>query len=219
MAERIAGLPDPWAPLVVTVAPPCAGKSTWVAGRFNTTELFGLDMFRRLVTGGDVLDQGATPAAAEIMGTVVAFRMDTARTTVVDATNATPEHRDRLLSAASLRRRPTVAVLLHTPLEVCIARNENRGPAPWPGANDRPLDDPAIIRKIHAAVWATPPTTDDVDLLVHVHPDDPAIAYAYPGEGIPAAWCEQLLGNGRWGRGITLLPAGAPLPWLAGGHE
>jgi predicted kinase len=205
----------PFAPLVVMVGPPGSGKSTWAASWFPHDQLFGLDMFRRLLTGY-VLEQDATESAAEMMAAVLNYRMATARTTVVDATNTNWERRDQLRWHAQRHGRPAVAVMMHTPLAVCLERNAARTTAPWPGANDRPLDDESVIERMHAAAIADPPTPDDFDLVVHVHPTDAGVAYAYPGKGRPVTWCEQLLGSDRWGQGITLLTGRqASLPWPA----
>lgn len=204
--------PHAHAPLVVLVAPPGAGKSTWAAARFPVDELFGFDMFRRLLTG-DVLDQGATDTAATMLMALVDYRMETGRTTVVDATNVNWDRRDSLRAAAQFCRRPAVAVMMHTPLDVCLERNRGRTAAPWPGANDRPVPDD-VVGRMYVAMHTDPPTPDDFDLVVHVHPDDPAVAYAYPGKGRSVTWCEQLLGAARWGERITLLSSrDARLPW------
>lgn len=210
------GAPNPTAPLVVMVGPPGSGKSTWVAARFPEDQLFGFDMFRRMLTGGDVLDQGANGAAKEMLEALVRFRMDTARTTVIDATNTYWDTRDQLRFAAQRRARPAVAVMMHTPLEVCLQRNRERTPGyrPWPGANDRALPDDAVIKRMHKAAQTDPPHHDEFDLTVHVHPTAGAVAYAYPGQFRTVAWAEQLLGSGRWGAGITLMTSRqAPLPW------
>jgi predicted kinase len=208
-----AGHVPPAAPLVVAIGPPGAGKSTWLAGRFPVDQLFGFDMFRRMLTSGDVLDQGSTSAAAVMLRELIDFRMATRRTTVVDATNVDWDRREGLRYAASMNGRPAVAVMFHTPLEVCLERNRGRRSAPWAGANDQPVPD-EVVENMHARMVADPPRPADFDLVVHVHPDDAAVAYAYPGAGRSVDWCAQLLAAGRWGQGITLLTArGASLPW------
>lgn len=210
--DRLIVPVEPRAPLVVMVGPPGAGKSTWLAARFPADELFGLDMFRRMLTG-DVLDQAATDTAADMLTAVAVFRMITGRTTVVDGTNVSWSGRDHWAFVARERGRPAVAVMMHTPLPVCLYRNAARTSAPWSGANDRPVPD-KVVRDKHAVMLADPPTPADFDLVVHVHPEDPDVAYAYPGAGRSVGWCEQLLASGRWGAGITLLVSRqAPLPW------
>jgi predicted kinase len=208
-------------PLVLMVGPPAAGKSTWAAARFPVDQLFGFDPMRRLLTG-DVGDQSATQAAGDMLRVLVDFRMKTDRTTVVDATNTSAANRDELMFAAAAANRPTVAVLMHTPMSVCLERNAARGPdrpAPWPGANNLRVPD-KIIRNAWAAVHSEPPTVDDVDLLVHVHPRDQGRAHAQPGRRRTRAWCEQLLAGAGWGRGIVLLDPGAALSWdqVEAGH-
>lgn len=203
----------PAGPLVVMIGPPGAGKSTWLAPRFDRTDLFGFDLFRRMLTSGDVLDMGATPSAVAMLHELVGFRMATGRTTVVDATNVDWGRRDSLRFVAMSNGRPAVGVMLHTPLEVCLTRNRERTAAPYEGANDRPVPDEVVV-DMHARLLADAPIPDDFDLVVHVHPDRADIAYAYPGTGRSVTWCEQLLGSGRWGAGITMLTSrDARLPW------
>ncbi len=209
---------QPVAPLVIMVGAPGAGKSTWAAARFPHDQMFGLDMFRRLLAG-NVLDQDATAAAAEMLDVVRGYRMAKALTTVIDATNVNWERRDGMRWHAQQNRRPAVAVMMHTPLAVCLARNAGRrhglAGRPWPGANDRPVDDTTVIERMHAAALSDPPSPDDFDLVVHVHPDDPDVAYALPpGRGHSIRWAGELLHGDEWGKGITLITgSGAQLPW------
>jgi predicted kinase len=212
MVSPYAAALQPFAPLIIMVGPPGSGKSTWAAGRFPVDQLFGLDMFRRMLTGGDVLEQDATDAAADMLTALLAYRMDTARTTVFDATNAHWSRRDAVLHNARRRGRPVVVVMMHTPLAVCLARNTARTSAPWPGANDRPVP-PGVVERMHQAIEADPPTREEYDLIVHVHPDDPKVAYAYAGPGRSASWAQEFLQSDRWGERITLIPGGASLPW------
>lgn len=212
------GVPDPTGPLVIMVGPPGAGKSTWAAARFPEDQLFSLDMFRRMLTG-DVLDQEATPKAVVILYSVIGARLDRCLTTVVDATNVRWDRRESMRSYALARHRPVIAVMMHTPLAVCLTRNRDRTSAPWAGANDKPVPDD-VVERMHAAVAVDWPRPADFDMVVHVHPADTGVAYAYPGEGRSAAWCEELIsvggqwrGVGPW-RGLTLMTSQqAPLPW------
>lgn len=203
----------PAAPLVVMVGAPGSGKSTWAAARFPYDQLFGLDMFRRILSG-DVLEQNATGAAVDMLTLLVGYRMRTGRTTVVDATNAGWGNRDNLRYAAQSRGRPAVAVMLHTPLKTCVARQSTRGAGgpPWPGANDKAV--PAtVVQRMFREIEKDPPDRAEFDLVVHVHPDEPQVAYALCPHRHPVGWAERLLAE-PWGAGITLLSApAARLPW------
>lgn len=203
--------PQPVAPLVVMVGPPGSGKSTWAAGRFPHDQMFSLDMFRRLLSG-DMLEQNASAAAVGMMHVVLVYRTGHAMTTVVDATNVNWEHRDTLRWTAQQAGRPAVAVMMHTPLQTCLARNAARTAAAWSGANDRPVPSD-VIERMHAAAVADPPAADEFDLVVHVHPDDPDVAYALCPRRRSTSWARKLLAA-PWGKNITLLTGGgARLPW------
>lgn len=205
--------PPPAFPLLVTIGPPGAGKSTWLAGRFPPEQLFSLDATRRWLAG-DVATMDATDAAVEVLDTAVRYRMTTARTTAVDGTYARWEHREALRAVALVCARPAVAVMMHTRLRVCIDRQATRSAVPgYAAASDQPV--PAdVIGRMHRAIERDPPTRDDWDLVVHVHPEDPAVAYAYPGAARSVSWAIDLLEAEPWGRPVTLLTGrGARLPW------
>ena len=208
------GASAPTAPLIIMVGAPGSGKSTWAARRFPEDQLFGADMFRRMLTGGNVLEQGATGAAVAMLRELVHYRLDNALTTVVDATNVNWSHRDDLRHAAQRRGRPAVAIMMHTSLAECLRRNRDRTPGfrPWAGANDLPVPD-QVVERMHAAALSDPPHPDEFDLTVHLHPTSAGVAYAYPGLNRSKEWAEQLLSGSHWGAAVTLLGRGALLPW------
>lgn len=129
------------AALVLMAGAPGSGKSWWVAERFRPTQVVCLDVLRGQLTD-DEGDQSATREAAAIMHRIVAYRMGRRLTTVVDATHAKYDDRHRLWSLAQHARVPTVAVVLDTPVDVCVARQAYRA---------RQVPE-RVVRRIHAAI-------------------------------------------------------------------
>ncbi|WP_430786885.1 AAA family ATPase [Actinoplanes sp. G11-F43] len=111
--------------LLLTVGAPGAGKSTWAHRHFPPSAIISSDQLRFRVCGRHT-DQAATPAAVRILHAIVQGRMQFGQTTVVDATNAEPRHRDELLEAAHQHGRPVVAVVFDVPLQICLDRNARR---------------------------------------------------------------------------------------------
>ena len=112
--------------LVLLVGPSGAGKSTFAARHFRPTEILSSDAFRAAVAD-DETDQHATPAAFDILGRVLGYRLRGGRLSVVDATNVKAADRRSLLEVARRARRPAVAIVFDLPEELCQARNRARG--------------------------------------------------------------------------------------------
>lgn len=182
--------------LVLLVAPPGAGKTTWARKYFpRRDQRVRLDEYRWMACG-DEADQTATPAACAIMHTVVAERMRRRLLTVVDATNAEAEHRHQLVRHAIGMRLPTVAVVLHVPVAVCIARQAGRRRPTATCPNGRMVPE-AAIRDAHARIRADLPTLRSGGIWVVAH-------FAWGGE----AWRQ-----GHVSRTDPELRTA--LPWLA----
>jgi predicted kinase len=157
--------------LIIMVGTPGSGKSTWVSNNFDPDAVYSLDMFRRMCTGTE-LATDATDPALSMLRTVVEARCTRRLTTVVDSTNTRAAHRWTLTGYARAATLPAVAVVMATPLDVCLARNDSRtGQAPYPGANGTRVP-PAVIRKFHAQTEADPPRPGrDVDAVLRVSPN------------------------------------------------
>lgn len=164
-----ADVPADRAALVVMVGPPGSGKSTWCASRFGAAQRFSTDMFRRVLCG-DPLDMDATPEAVVMLDSAVGFRMRRRLTTVVDATNVVPQHRAPLLAFAHAAQVPAVAVVMHTPLQVCIDRQASRTPA-YADANAGAVP-PEVITEMWEHMRLRPPTCGlrQFNAIVHVSP-------------------------------------------------
>ncbi|GAB2606851.1 ATP-binding protein [Streptomyces capparidis] len=111
--------------LVVLVGPSGSGKST-LARTWPASQVLSLDAMRGAVSD-DPGDQEATADAVDALHLVLERRMARRLFTVVDATNVTREARAPLVAAAKRHRMPAVAVLVATPVSVCVAR---QGPRP-----------------------------------------------------------------------------------------
>ncbi|MFE3789810.1 AAA family ATPase [Streptomyces goshikiensis] len=71
-------------------------------------------------------DQGATGDAADVLKLILEHRMVRKLTTVIDATNVEQPVRVELVTAAKRQGMPTVAVIVATPLDVCLERQGPR---------------------------------------------------------------------------------------------
>lgn len=195
-------------PLVIMIGAQGSGKSTLVAKLFSAECRFSLDGFRRQLAG-DVAALDATAEAVKMLHLVVDYRMRKGLLTVVDATNTKLHHRDELRNRARYFQRPAVAVLMHTPLEVCLARQKTRT-APYPQANDQPVPDNHVIRD-WTAIATDPPWADEYDVVLHVHPTNTDILIGetrhdeQQARGILAAFAP----------GAAMVGKDEPLPWSA----
>ncbi|XTZ13876.1 AAA family ATPase [Micromonospora echinospora] len=112
-------------PFILMIGAPGSGKSSWAKRHFPRRAIVSTDDLRGLVSG-DPGNQAATPHAVRVMDAVVAGRLHFRLPTVVDATNATQRDRDHLSGMGWGTDCPPVAVVMDTPLEVCLARNSVR---------------------------------------------------------------------------------------------
>ena len=115
--------------LVVLIGPAGAGKSTFARKHFRRTEIVSSDFCRGLVVD-DESDQSATEAAFEVLHTIASKRLGAGRLTVIDATSVQPHARQPLLALAREHHLPAVAIVLHLPQELCVARSQARAGRP-----------------------------------------------------------------------------------------
>lgn len=102
-----------------------AGKTTFAARHFDSSEVLSSDAFRALIAG-DEADQRVTRAAFGRLHRELARRMAARQLTVVDATNVESFARRTLLRRATVARLPAVAVVLDLPADLVLARNAAR---------------------------------------------------------------------------------------------
>ena len=67
-----------------------------------------------------------TPDAFEVLRLITGKRLRRGRVTVIDATNVQRDSRRSLLAMAARYGRPAIAIVLHLPLEACLARIGSR---------------------------------------------------------------------------------------------
>ncbi|MCL6293255.1 ATP-binding protein [Streptomyces sp. 43Y-GA-1] len=115
-------IPDP--SLVCLIGAAGSGKSTWAA-TWPATQVLELDRFRALVSD-DSGCQESTADAVFALQAVLEARLARRKMTVVDATNTEKFVRADLIAAARRHGVPTVALLVPTPLAVCVERQEGR---------------------------------------------------------------------------------------------
>ena len=111
--------------LVVLCGASGSGKSTFARRHFAPTEIVSSDQCRALVSD-DETDQSVTPAAFELLHSIVDKRLQLGRLTVVDATNTKAEDRKGLLEIARRWDVLATAIAFDLPVAVCLAHNEQR---------------------------------------------------------------------------------------------
>lgn len=115
----------PASSLVVLVGVSGSGKSTFAREHFGPYETVSSDVCRGLVSN-DENDQAATPAAFEVLETIVSKRLEANLLTVVDATNVQREARGSLVALARAHDVLPVAIVLDVPEKVAVERNAAR---------------------------------------------------------------------------------------------
>jgi protein phosphatase len=116
-------VPDP--SLVLLVGAAGAGKTTFVARHFAPDEVLSSDAYRALLSG-DEANQKVSRVAFSILHRDLQRRLMAGQLTVVDATNVDPRNRRELLRLAHAADVPVVALVLHLPAAIVLARNATR---------------------------------------------------------------------------------------------
>lgn len=133
-------IPEP--SLVCLIGAAGSGKSTW-ASTWPDTQVLELDRFRALVSD-DAGCQESTGDAVFALQAVLEARLARRKMTVVDATNCEPAVRADLIATARRHGVPTVALVVPTPVSVCVERQKGRP------ANRRVPEQ--VVRAQHAAM-------------------------------------------------------------------
>jgi protein phosphatase len=127
-------IPVPGDAMVVLIGIAGSGKSTFAARHFGASQVLSSDEFRAMVSDSE-RDQSATDDAFELLHSALGMRLRRGLLTVVDATNVETWARGQLLDIAAHVGRPSVAVVLDLPVEVCASRIAGgRGNRPVPRA-------------------------------------------------------------------------------------
>jgi F420-dependent oxidoreductase-like protein len=111
--------------LIVLVGPSGSGKSTWAEEHFAKTEIVSSDALRAVVGAGED-DQSASPAAFQVLESIVDERLRRRLTTVIDTLGLNDEARARWIAKAREADVPVHAVLFETPAAICEERNRSR---------------------------------------------------------------------------------------------
>jgi predicted kinase len=122
--------------LVVLVGAAGSGKSTLAARLFAPEEILSSDAFRATLSG-DEADQRVSRLAFQLLHRSLAARLGSGRLAVVDATNATPDHRRSLLRLARAAGVGAAAIVLDLPIGSILDQNAGRS---------RVVDDDVIDR-------------------------------------------------------------------------
>jgi protein phosphatase len=125
-----SGAPDltirvPAGALVMLIGPSGSGKSTFAARHFDASAVISSDRLRGLLAG-DEAEQRVTDAAFKRLDRWLDARLEAGGMAVVDATNVDWMRRGALIGRARRHGRPTVAIALDLPLDLCLARSAAR---------------------------------------------------------------------------------------------
>jgi protein phosphatase len=127
MGTGTADLPIriPAGALVLLIGPSGSGKSTFAARHFDASAVISSDRLRGLLAG-DEAEQRVTDAAFKRLDRWVDARLEAGALAVVDATNLDWMRRGELIGLARKHGRPSVAIVLELPLDLCLARSAAR---------------------------------------------------------------------------------------------
>jgi predicted kinase len=128
--------------LIAMVGAAGSGKSA-AAKAFPADWRLELDALRA-IAAGNCGDQSVNPVINNVFRELLDARLERRLSVVVDATNTKLDIRAHLLQRARTFGVPTVAILVRTDLETCLARQVDRGP-------DKRVPDHAVISQ-HALV-------------------------------------------------------------------
>lgn len=112
--------------LVLLVGPAGCGKSTFAARHFRPTEIVSSDECRALISD-DPANQAVSSHAFALMHMIIEKRLLLGRLTVCDATSLDRTTRNALARIARRFGFNIAAIVLDTPLDVCVRRNSGRG--------------------------------------------------------------------------------------------
>jgi predicted kinase len=112
--------------MTVLIGAQGSGKSTWAGARYTAEEILSLDTLR-LKHFGNADDQSRNDELMPIFQAELDARLARGEHVVVDNTSTVPGHRAELLATARAHGAPVRAVVMRTPLEVCLRRNAARG--------------------------------------------------------------------------------------------
>lgn len=134
--------------LAVLIGPRYAGKSTYAQVRWPR-EVLSPDRYRQRL---DVGERSATAAIMTLLHAQMQARLAAGLTTVMDATNVSAAKRRPLLAVAATHQVPAVAIVVDTPLPVCLERA--RRAARYPGSRQVPE---RVVQAQHSHMLASVP--------------------------------------------------------------
>lgn len=102
-----------------------SGKTTFAHKYFKNTEVLSSDYFRALLSD-DENNQKITREAFDALFYIAGKRLNNGRLTVMDATHLKPEDRKKIINLAHEQNCMPIAIVIDTPLEECLKRNEER---------------------------------------------------------------------------------------------
>ncbi|MFJ5787914.1 AAA family ATPase [Streptomyces hydrogenans] len=185
-------IPDP--ALIVLIGAAGSGKSTFAA-TWNPSQVLELDHFRAMISD-EAGDQAATADAVAALRTVLEARLARKKTTILDATHVERVVRAGLVQAARRHGVPAVAVLMGTPVSLCVIRQTARTP-------DRAVPADTVRAQHAAAVTAFPGLRgegfDHVVFADQLHRMEPLLQRASDARRADLGW------DGHRGLGSLLL--------------
>lgn len=111
--------------LVAMIGISSSGKSSFAKSRFLSAEIVSSDACRGIVSN-DENSLDATKDAFELVDYIVRKRLQRGLLTVIDATHIQRDSRKSILKAARDYHCMPVAIVINTPIDICLERHSNR---------------------------------------------------------------------------------------------
>ncbi len=133
--------------LVMMVGGAYSGKSTMARRLFQSEEVVSWEVCRQTVAEDIEPDNSSDELAQQLLEDLVATRLQRRRLTVVDAPNLTKGQRASLKSIAKAYDAHRAAVVLETPLGICLERQKALGQNSGPAALREVRTEHAMLRQ------------------------------------------------------------------------
>ena len=111
--------------MILMLGPSGSGKTTFAQRHFIPTQVVSSDNCRDLISD-DPNSRTINEETFQLVHHIARSRLRNRRLTVIDATNLHPQHRKPLIDIARENDCPVTAIVMNTPIQECLSRNDTR---------------------------------------------------------------------------------------------